>query len=210
MLGKIPEELFALYSDLGEAIVWHVILRWQLCPFAEVAKYVPTKGTVIDVGCGYGLLTNLLALTSPERHVIGVDLSLKRIRVAQKTINNRNNIEFWLKDIENLPLPECAAMVMTDFLHHIPYQQQEKLLISWHQKLTRGGSLLIEEHDSRPWWKYLCSLIADHGLNLGKQIFFRNSTGYKNLLSRIGFQVETRSIDKGLPFADVLYLCRKV
>ena len=210
MLGKIPEELLALYSDLGTATAWYVVLRWRLCPFAEVARYVPTKGTIIDVGCGYGLLSNLLALTSPKRYVIGVDLSLKRIRAAQKTIASRKNIKFLLKDIEDLQLPECDAMVMTDFLHHLPYKLQEKLLIGWHQKLTRGGLLLIEEHDMRPWWKYLGSLIVDHGLNLGQRIFFRNSTEYKNLLAGIGFQVETRLVDKGLPFADVLYLCRRV
>lgn len=210
MLGKIPEELFALYSDLGPSVVWYVILRWRLCPFAEVAEYLPTKGTVLDVGCGYGLLSNLLALTSLERYVVGVDLSLKRIRVAQKTVDSRKNIKFFRKDVEDPQLPECDAVVMTDFLHHIPYNQQEKLLISWHQKLARGGLLLIQEHDKRPWWKYLCSLTVDHGLNLGRSIFFRSSAEYKDLLSRIGFQVEVRLVDKGLPFADVLYLCRRV
>jgi 2-polyprenyl-3-methyl-5-hydroxy-6-metoxy-1,4-benzoquinol methylase len=209
MHKRIPQELFSLYSDLGAAIIWYVRLRWRICPFEKIARHVPLKGTIIDVGCGYGLLSNLLALASPERDVIGIDLSPKRIRAAQRTVKGRRNIKFLLQDANSLKAEKCDVFAMSDFLHHLPYRHQEELLGVCYQKLSKNGLLIMEEVDGKPYWKYQFNIIADGLLNLGQRIYFRNSSEYLKLLSRIGFQVKTETAHKGLPFSDILYLCRK-
>ncbi len=209
MHKRIPQELFNLYSDLGAAVIWYVRLRWRICPFEKIAQHVPLKGTIVDVGCGYGLLSNLLALTSPERDVIGIDLSPKRIRAAQRTVKDRRNIKFLLEDANSFKIEECDVFIMSDFLHHLSYRHQEELLAVCYQKLSKSGLLIIEEVDGRPYWKYQFTIIADGLLNLGKKISFRKSSEYLELLSRIGFQVKTETAHKGLPFSDILYLCKK-
>lgn len=98
---------------------------------------------------------------------------------------------------------------MSDFLHHLPYRHQEELLAVCCQKLSKNGLLIMEEVDGKPYWKYQFNIIVDGLLNLGKRIYFRNSSEYVKLLSRIGFQVSTETAHKGLPFSDILYLCRK-
>jgi len=209
MHKRIPQELFNLYSDLGAAVIWYVRLRWCVCPFEKIAQHVSLKGTIVDVGCGYGLLSNLLALTSPERDVIGIDLSPKRIRAAQRTVKGRRNIKFLLQDANSLKVEKCDVFVMSDFLHHLPYGHQEELLAVCYQKLLKNGLLIMEEVDGKPFWKYQFTIIADGLLNLGQRIYFRNSSEYLKLLSKIGFQVRTETAHKGLPFSDILYLCKK-
>ena len=209
MHKRMPQELFNLYSDLGVGVKWYVRLRWLICPFEKIAQHVPLKGTIVDVGCGYGLLSNLLALTSPERDVIGIDLSPRRIRAAQGTVKDRRNIKFLLQDANSLKVENCDVFVMSDFLHHLPYRHQEELLAVCCQKLSKNGLLIMEEVDGKPYWKYQFNIIVDEFLNLGKRIYFRNSSEYVKLLSRIGFQVSTETAHKGLPFSDILYLCKK-
>lgn len=209
MHKRIPQELFNLYSDLGAIVIWYVRLRWRICPFEKIAQHVPLKGTIVDVGCGYGLLSNLLALTSPERHVIGIDLSSKRIRAAQRTVKDRRNIKFLLQDANSFKIEKCNVFVMSDFLHHLSYRHQEELLTVCYRKLSKSGLLIMEEVDERPYWKYQFNIIADGLLNLGQRIYFRNSSEYLKLLSRIGFQIKTETAHKDLPFSDVLYLCKK-
>lgn len=209
MLKRIPPGLFDLYSDLGTVIIWYVRLRWRLCPFEQMAWHVPSRGTIVDVGCGYGLLSNFLALTSQERDVIGIDLSPRRIGVAQRTVEERRNIKFLLQDANYLKLEKCDVFLVSDFLHHISYQHQEELLAVCYQKLSKNGLLIIEEVDDRPFWKYQFNIIVDVLLNLGQRIYFRSSSEYLKLLSRIGFEIKTEAAHKGLPLSDILYLCKK-
>jgi len=209
MHKRIPQELFNLYSDLGAAVIWYVRLRWRLCPFEKIAQHVPPKGTIVDVGCGYGLLSNLLALASQERDVIGIDLSAKRIGIAQRTVKDRRNIKFLLQDANSLKVERCDIFLMSDLLHHLSYRHQEELLAVCYQKLSKNGLLIMEEVDDKPYWKYQFNIIVDGLLNLGQRIYFRNSSEYLKLLSRIGFQINTQTAHKGLPLSDILYLCKK-
>jgi len=61
-------------------------------------EYLPQNGVIVDLGCGYGLISNLLAFEL-ERLVIGVELSAPRIAAALQSIKDRRNIEFYAADI---------------------------------------------------------------------------------------------------------------
>ena len=102
-------------------------LRLILIPFKKIEKYVP-EGTVLDVGCGYGLFSIYLALSS-KRDVIGSDLDKDRISIAKKASKNinLNNIRFYAKDLMD-DMKNLDAIIMVDVLHHIPYKKQEILL----------------------------------------------------------------------------------
>ena len=120
MKEKIPQEIKNLYQEFGWKVKLYAVLRWRLCPFEEIEKYLPRQGVALDIGCGYGLLANFLALKSDQRQVIGLDNSLKRLAVAKSTVKNRPNIKFIQKDVSALDLPACQAVVMSDVLHHLP------------------------------------------------------------------------------------------
>lgn len=209
MLSRIPSGLFKFYSSQGLKVALYAYLRWRLCPFEQIEKYIPREGKIIDIGCGYGLLANFLALKSNRRDVTGVDLSGKRISIAQKTTDNRKKIRFKLVNVLDLQLGKYRAMVMSDFLHHIDYKAQEELLVRCCQKIPPGGLLIIEEVDNRPLWKYWFNIIVDRMLNIGEGIFFRNHQEFRELLERIGFKVSIKKAHKGLPLSDILFICRK-
>jgi len=180
-----------------------------MCPFEEIERHVPKEGTIIDIGCGYGLLVNFLALRSSKRNVAGIDLSVGRISVAQKTSDNRKKIRFKLMDALDLELGKYGTVIMSDFLHHLDREAQEELLARCYKRLPPAGLLIIEEVDNRPLWKYWFAIMSDKILNVGERQFFRNRYDFQELLQRIGFHVKTKKIDKDIPLSDVLFICKK-
>lgn len=209
MIKKIPSEIKELYQGLGFKPNLYISLRWRLCPFEKIEKYLPKSGLILDLGCGYGLLTNLLALKSAQRQVIGIDNSPKRIEVAQLTIGNRSNIKFIRGDIQNLDLPECQGIAMSDFLHHLSNQVWQNLLIRVFNQLSPGGKLVIEEVNNKPFWKYLSNIFIDNLLYFGQKINFKSVNYWQKILKEIGFQVEIVSADQEIPLADVIFICTK-
>jgi hypothetical protein len=74
-----------LYANVGTSMVRFMqSYRSYICPLHEVINEVPEESRVLDVGCGNGLLLNLLADLGRIRHGHGFDLSEPAIPDAYK------------------------------------------------------------------------------------------------------------------------------
>jgi len=203
MIKEIPKKILERYDNNK----LYVRLRWRLCPFELIESLVPKKGTIIDIGCGYGILANLMYLKNKDRKIIGIDSSEKRINIAKRS---NNQIRFLLSKAESFEINNFDAAIMSDFLHHINYGAQDKLLKEVYKRLNKNGTLIIQEICHKPFWKYLTVWIIDRILNPGKGIYYRKEEEIINLLSKIGFRVKKVRADKDLPLSDIIYLCKKI
>ena len=80
-------------------------------------------GTVVDLGCGPGLLMGHLA--GAVRQVIGVDNSPRMLDAASKLLPEGPGVSLRIGDLEHLPLRdgEADAAVMSLVLHHLAAPQ---------------------------------------------------------------------------------------
>jgi ubiquinone/menaquinone biosynthesis C-methylase UbiE len=97
---------------------------------------------VLEVGCGTGAFTRLLA--ERARKVQALDFSPEMIRVAIDRSRAHANIEFRTADITTTDLPseyfDCIVSIAT--LHHVPQREAvEKLKAA----LRSGGTLVIND-----------------------------------------------------------------
>lgn len=170
---------------------------------------MPREGTIVDLGCGYGIFAHLLALGSPARGVIGLDLDPVRIQVAQEAARGRNNVSFACVDLQDadLPLPSCRAITLIDLLHHVPFEAQEGLIVRCAQALQPGGLLLIKDISSSPRWKYLWNALHDRLMTRGKRIYCRPPQDFVETLERIGLdRVRPVPLKTWTPYPHILLL----
>ena len=115
----------------GVASDWKRLSREMLGDFelgpaimGSLAASGAQVGTVVDLGCGPGLLMGHLAGAASQ--VIGVDNSPRMLEAAAKLLPEGPEISLRIGDLEHLPLRdgEADAAVMSLVLHHLPAPQQ--------------------------------------------------------------------------------------
>ncbi|MEH1845846.1 MAG: class I SAM-dependent methyltransferase [Nostoc sp.] len=103
---------------------------------------------VLDIGCGTGLFSRLLAKRADR--VIAIDLSPKMIEVAKQKSRQHPKIDYQVADILQweFPVKQFNAIVSIATVHHLPL---ENLLHNLQTALKPGGKLVILdllEHES--------------------------------------------------------------
>lgn len=71
-------------------------------------RFLPEEGRVLDVGCGNGSMTLLLAAERPKMTFVGVDYSQRMIEIAKRNLENRKanldeRIDFEVGNVLALP-----------------------------------------------------------------------------------------------------------
>jgi len=106
---------------------------------------LPLDGArVLDIGCGEGWLTQLVA---PETGTVtGIDPSVTALERAN-AVNNTANETYLLASAEDLPLDDASTDIAIYYnsLHHVPAALQSKALGETARVLVEGGLLCIVE-----------------------------------------------------------------
>ena len=203
----IKKEIIRIYSkDFFSKM--YTKLRLILAPMIQMIQYIPEKGDILDLGCGNGIVANILSIGTPERKVYGVDLSSDRIEAAKRISQDNPNLQFVAGDVNTVSFERFDIVTLIDLLHHMPYREQDALLNKIYNKLNEGDLLIIKDLEKSPCWKYIFHYIQD-SLSYRERLYFRSAVEMEGILGKAGFQVETVSLADGYPHPHVLYSCKK-
>jgi len=170
------------------------------------------SGTVIDLGCGYGMALGFTAFGESGRRLIGCDLNAHRIAVARQALSSLN-AEVSIGDVRYFGLPPAGLILILDVLQYLPADDQLALLKRCCSALDPDGTLIFRAHDrERGMWSTIT-------LTLDRLLFLYQRTGtrpltlsapqYQRALENAGMQVETRRFRNRLPFAHILFIAKK-
>lgn len=97
--------------------------------------------SILDLGCGTGLITRALANRVPRGHVLGIDNSRSMLEAAER--NKIGNMELMLLDINEMTFDREFDVIFSNAaLHWI--QDHEKLLCKMYQALKPGGFVRVQ------------------------------------------------------------------
>jgi 2-polyprenyl-6-hydroxyphenyl methylase/3-demethylubiquinone-9 3-methyltransferase len=206
----------ACYRDQSRFVRAFVWTRHMLAPLERVALEVPSHGRILDLGCGHGLFTNLLAAGSRSRQLLGVDPSPAKIAVARRSSAGLANVRYFQGHIDDVEEDEddFQAITILDVLYLLPDAQALSVLRRCRQLLAPQGVLLVKTNDTRPLWKYAVVRAEEElmvrvlGFTHGGQLHFRGANAYVALLRQAGFEARMRDLDCWLPVPHRLFVCR--
>lgn len=130
--------------------------RYELAPMLQehVVRYEFAQAhihgaDVLDLGCGCGYGTHLLA-TRGARSAVGVDISPEAIDYSRAHFREPN-LDFEVMDVTSLKFPDnrFTAVVCLEVFEHV--QDQEALLKEAVRVLSPGGTLILSTPNKSVW-----------------------------------------------------------
>lgn len=124
-----------------------------MAPLRSVTARLPREGTILDWGCGHGLVSLLAAEEHEGRHVVGVDIDAGKLEDARRAAEGTpfaHRVTFRPIEPGELPTGLWDAVVMVDMLYLLAPEAQQQLLEAAADCLAPGGVLVVKDIDSRP------------------------------------------------------------
>lgn len=189
--------------------------RAFLSDLVFVDGYVPRHGFIVDLGCGHGLFTNLLAEASPSRRVLGIDVDRAKVEIARHTVEGRDSIRFEQGDIVHEPIPKCDAVTIIDVLYLLAPSDQEAVLRKVALALAENAPLIVKSQERSLSPRYALTYaqeLVTNSLGLthrgAARFHFPSRAEARALFERAGFLLDVIEMPNS-PYADVVYLARK-
>jgi 2-polyprenyl-3-methyl-5-hydroxy-6-metoxy-1,4-benzoquinol methylase len=179
----------------------------------EIEQYLPNAGTILDLGCGFGLFSLYMAACQPNARVIGLDINARRLQIARNAAEKLGigNISFQQHDLRDWrPDQTIAGAYALDIFHHLPVESGDRLLNDLFVHLEPGGRFLLKDIDTLPrgmlWFTYgLDALMSPRD-----DFHYRSAGAWQRQLAASGFTpIYTHYLWDLLPYPHILLICDK-
>jgi SAM-dependent methyltransferase len=189
---------------------------------------IPPGATVLDLGCGQGLLAACAAVAADAQRrgdwpaawgpaptdirLIGLELNPLQLRRA--AVGGLAAARFVLADMRHAQFPPCDVVVCIDTLHYMALSEQDDVLLRARSALRAGGVLLLRVHDASAPLRWRLGLWIDRitrAVQGGgfEPVHGRTLESWCAVLTGLGFEVECRPMNGRLPFANLLLVARQ-
>jgi ubiquinone/menaquinone biosynthesis C-methylase UbiE len=151
--GKNHAESYGRWMRAGSRLFYAPLAR-------QVVRLLPpteARSTIVDLGCGPGLLSVELCKLIPQVKVIGVDPSAEMLEVASRNVDRAglSNFETRLGKAERIPMrSDSVSLVVSQSSFH-EWENPPEGLSEVFRVLEPGGVVMVKDYN-RAWlspWK---------------------------------------------------------
>ena len=206
MTTKNYFQIINLYPFLLPKI--YVCLRAIILPVSKIEKLIPKKGSILDVGCGYGF-TSIIFAQNKNRRIIGSEINTKRFSLAKKISNSISNLSFENSDLIGQHNSKFDAILAIDLLHHLNSSQKNIFLKDSFLKLKNNGLLIIKDINTKPLIKYYWNYLHDLLMTKFSRLYFLSSSDIKMLLKKNNFKIIKQGTYSNYLYPHIFYVCQK-
>ncbi|MDW7693435.1 MMPL family transporter [Flammeovirgaceae bacterium SG7u.111] len=143
------ETIHKNYLFKGPVLEWYMRIKIKLeNNYKLFDELIPKEGNIIDIGCGYGFLGYALAFSGSGRKITALDYDAHKIEIAKNCPTQLRNLKFFHHDALTFDYPDANVFILSDILHYLKKEEQEKIVGLLINKLEDGGKIIIRDGDS--------------------------------------------------------------
>lgn len=140
-------------APLSAAERWHLDVRFRSAPWDRVLSALEAEGTLLDVGCGPGLLAYLLEREGFPGRYLGVDPDERKIARARRWLPASARREFRAGRVDEVEERGFSRVAMIDVLYLVAEAARGPLVTAAASRLAPGGLLVALTSGGGPRWK---------------------------------------------------------
>ncbi len=208
-------KLITNYLYKGPVLEWYLRIKIRLeKDYAAFHNLLPIRGNILDLGCGYGFLCHMLQFLSKERFITGVDYDEQKIATAQATYSRTERVSFYCEDVTRFQLEKYDGIVISDVLHYLTPDRQDRLIRLCMNALLPGGILIIRDgnadlkgrHRGTRLTEFFSVKILKFNKSLN-ELFFVSGERIRQVAEAYGLQMEV--FDDAKFTSNVIFAIRK-
>jgi cyclopropane fatty-acyl-phospholipid synthase-like methyltransferase len=191
---------------------------------------LPDNASVLDIGCGRGLLAAWLlaadamasegkwqAREKPPKNLRfrGIELIEREATCGNQALVHLYGDRVHLRagDMRSATIDSVDVVIILDVLHYVPLTDQDALLDRIRSALPEGGLLILRIGDAASGLRFKISQAVDICMALAQghrltRMWCRSLDEWMRALEHRGFAVETHAMSEGTPFANSLLVAR--
>ena len=127
-------------KNAGTYDTYAVVQKAMGHTLGELVKKQGTFESILEIGCGTGYFTQILATLFPQAQIVATDISPAMLETAKKKLCNYPNICYKVEDGENLQLKESFQLVVSNAVFQW-FSDYRQAFIAINNRLMPGGCL---------------------------------------------------------------------
>jgi len=145
--GYFTEDSARLYDHQVEILFKGTAGAMRRLILPPMHQALGSKPRILEIGCGTGSATRLVAQSFPKARVTALDLSAPYLKVAQDNLRSFPNVDFSQGDGTALEFKDqmfdCVFSVF--LMHELPAEERKKVVTEAWRVLKPGGLLVLAD-----------------------------------------------------------------
>ena len=133
---------------------WH---RFKIQAALEKTSF-RDGATILDAGCGSGVVSAVVAKAHPNLNVIGLDGNPDAVAFCEQQWGHLRNVKFIRGEIDHLEAFETTSLdciIFLEVIEHITEEQAQEVLSSFYRMLKPAGQLIISTPNRKSMWQLI-------------------------------------------------------
>lgn len=147
-------------------------------------NYWVTASNILELGCGEGAVTERLAKAYPNAQITGIDITSRVGRMFQGDLSR---VKFKQQPIKDMVIENSQSfdlLIISDVMHHVPWELHRELLTDAKQSLKSGGYLVIKDWERNRTPIHLLCYLLDRYIT-GDRVRYKTADEFRELIGDV-------------------------